>query len=134
LNTAAPYFKNEFCEIKLRTDYVVEIHVYDRIYDKLEVEEIVNTVSKFTQGKEYLILVIAAKNSRITFSAVKLLGTSRAMNYAVAKAYVIHSRHQKIMANIFSMFIKPNASIKFFTNKNEAEFWLSNLISPANEI
>jgi hypothetical protein len=133
MNSHSSQYKNEFFEIKFGSDYIVEINVFDKTYNKLLVTDIVQTVMKLTGGKEYLILVVADKNSRVSLGAVNYLSSSTAMKYALAKAYVINSRHQKLMANLFSTFLKPRESIRFFNTREEAIHWLKALIAPAVE-
>lgn len=130
MGTAAHY-KNDYCEIVFRPDYIVEITVFDMLYDKPQVEEIVKLMNEATHGMEYLVLIVAGKNSKITLRAAKFLSTSPALKYALAKAYVVKSRHQRIMASIFSTFFKPKESIRFFRTRLEAELWLKHLIEPA---
>jgi hypothetical protein len=132
--SAASHIVDSNFSIRCRPDYILEITVESGLYGKAEVEKIVKTIHQLAKGQEYLILVLAHKNARITLSAVKFLSSSEALKYALAKAYVIQSRHQRVMANLFSTFLRPLESIRFFKTKNEAEVWLTSLISPGNEI
>ncbi len=52
------------------------------------------------------------------------MGQPSAMQYTIAKAYVIRTMHQRVMANIFLLLFKPNKPVRFFRDAEKAKQWL----------
>ena len=93
-------------------------------YGQDEAEEIIKNILQITQHKKYAILVVSGAYSNVTIESMKILSSPIAMSYAIAKAYVINSLSQKLMANFYLKFLKPDKPVRFFKNINDAEIWL----------
>ena len=118
-------FKNHLSHIKLRSDNVLQINTLKDIeYGLDEAKEIIKNILEITKNKKYYVLVVSGEYSNVTIESMKLLSSPIAMSYAIAKAYVINSLPQKLMANFYLKFLKPEKPVRFFKNKNDAEIWL----------
>lgn len=121
-------FKGQHCSLALRSDGILQVGLTpDLTYDEQEAISVINDIYDFTENRKYLILVLSAKYSNITVEAMRVLATEKGMGYALAKAYVIDSLPQKIMANFYLRVFKSVEPVKFFKTKEEAEIWLLSL-------
>jgi hypothetical protein len=111
--------------LQLRHDGVLQINTFANIeYTPKEVQVIIDAILVLVGDKKYHILIIPEEHSSITFDSLKLLAGSQAMSYSIAKAYVIKSLAQKIMANFYTTVFKPKQPVKFFNSQQDAEKWL----------
>lgn len=96
-------------------------------YGQEEAIEIIKNILEITENKTYCVLIVAGEHSNVTVESMKILTSPIAMNYAIAKAYVIKSLPQKLMANFYIRFLRPEKPVKFFKNQNDAENWLKTI-------
>lgn len=85
-------------------------------------------ISFLVGNKQYYILILSGEFSNVTVDSMKILSTPVAMSYALAKAYIISSTAQKLMANYYLNVIKPQKPVQFFKDKESAENWLLSLM------
>ena len=122
-------FNGEFCLIKLRSDAILQVNTIANVeYGPNEAAIVIQNILAIADNKEQYILVVSGEYANVTVESMKLLSSPIAMSYAIAKAYVINSISQRIMANFYLNVIKPEKPVQFFQNQSEAEFWLKSLI------
>lgn len=121
-------YSDQLCVIKLRSDNVLQFNTIKNVeYSKDEAAIVIKNIIEVTNGKQYLLLVVADDTSNVTVEGMRLLSSPPAMSYATAKAYVINSIPQKLMANFYLRFLKPEKPVKFFRSQTEAEKWLKSI-------
>ena len=116
---------DKLCKVQFIENGIVQLITFDDVYydnDKLAI--IIRHLTQLASGKPFKLLVIASESSIITVDGLKLLSSSAAMNYASAKAYVISSLSQKLMANFYLKCFKPKKPVKFFKEVDKAKSWL----------
>jgi hypothetical protein len=123
--TITKQFKNSLFEIYLKKTNILSVAADQEMeYDTEEVSQIISNIKFISGGKKYLLLVKAGPLSTITFNALKLLAKPDAMSYAYAKAYVLKTLPQRLMANFFLRYFKPEIPVRFFKDQRDAELWL----------
>lgn len=122
--------KGEYCNIMLRSDDVLEIKTFKDVeYDDSQTAIVIRDILSITEGKQYYLLILSGQYSNITAESMQTLAGPLAMSYAIAKAYVINSPAQRIMANFFLSNLKPDKPVKFFLSQEQAEEWITSLKS-----
>ncbi len=112
-------------EVYLKDTNILVVSLDQEVeYNAEEVEIIVNEISTLAANEKYLLLINPGPLSTITLDALKVLARPKAMSYAHAKAYVIHTLSQRLMANFFQQVFKPRIPVRFFGNARDAEAWL----------
>lgn len=104
-------------------------------YESRHVDLIIDTLREFTSDTKYMVLIVAGEHSAIGYEGLKSLSKADAFKYAYAKAYVITTLAQRLMANFYMNLFRPEIPIRTFSKKQEAEAWLlkkfRHLFSPA---
>ena len=120
--------KNNLCHIVLRVDGILQVSTMNDVeYGKEEATEVIKSILKIAETKQYHILILSGKDSNVTIESMKLISSPIAMSYAIAKAYVIDSLPQKLMANFYLKVLNPKKPVKFFKTQTDAESWLKSL-------
>lgn len=115
------------CEISISSN-LIEVNVMNGTFGATEVSEIITRVDELSQGKKSFILINFSSGSRINMAGLKVLSSDRALNYAKAKAYVLHSLHQRFMAFFYVIFKAQNKPIAFFGTRAKANEWLNEVV------
>jgi hypothetical protein len=110
--------------IYLNGNSVLVVEATDMEYESHDVNLVVDTVNKFCGSLKHLVLIEAGDHSTIGFEGLKALARPEAFSYAHAKAYVIKTLPQRLMANFYLKFFPPEVPVKFFGKRSEAEAWL----------
>src|SRR6218665_2663317 len=111
--------------VYLNGNHVLVIEaVSDMEYESRHVDLIINTVKEFTGSLKHLVLVEAGDHTAIGFEGLKSLAKPDAFSYAHAKAYVIKTLSQRLMANFYMKFFRPEIPVRIFSKRQEAEAWL----------
>ncbi len=129
MNVVPPsrYQVDGLCEIAISPSFI-EVNVLCGLFGEAEVTEIINRVDELSHGKKSLMLIVFSPGSRITVKGMKVLSSERALNYAKAKAYVLRSIHQRVMAFIYTLLNGKNKPVAFFGNRDKANAWLKDLV------
>ncbi len=118
----------DYCKLRLRSDEVLEVETFrDVEYDDAQTEVVIRDILSITSGKQYYLLILSGEYSNVTVESMQLLSGPVAMSYALAKAYVISSPAQRIMANFFLSKLKPEKPVKFFLSREDGEAWIAGL-------
>jgi hypothetical protein len=120
------YELDELCSISIGQKTLI-IRLHNGLFDVKTVEGLLTKLDTYTGDKKYLTLIHCAPSARTTLKALRTMGKPRAMRYAIAKAYVIQSLHQKIMANVYLFVFRPQVPVKFFRDDAKAKEWLNGL-------
>ena len=118
-------FKNAVFTVYLKDTGVLGIEAESEMtYDAEDVKQIIDNTNYIAGDKKYLVLIKTGPLTSTTFEALKLLAEPDAIRYAHAKAYVVTTISQRLMANFFIHYFKPKIPIKFFKDAMLAEIWL----------
>ena len=124
-------FSDRLCQIKLRSDYILQVNTTKDVeYGTSEAAQVIKNMLDFADNKQFYILIVSGDYANVTYESIKLLSSPIAMSYSLAKAYVINSLPQKLMANFYLKTLKTNKPVKFFRNQTDAEQWLKSLQLP----
>ena len=117
-------FKNPLFEVSLKDTNILTVELSPSQFDKEEVQQVLENVKYLAQNRKYLVLVNSGPVASITYEGLKVLAKHESFSYAFAKAYVIQTISQRIMANLYLRYFKPKIPIRFFKSKKDAELWL----------
>ncbi len=121
-------FSDRLCQIKLRSDYILQVNTTKDVeYGTSEAAQVIKNMLDFADNKQFYVLIVSGDYANVTYESIKLLSSPIAMSYSLAKAYVINSLPQKLMANFYLKTLKTNKPVKFFRNQTDAEQWLKSL-------
>lgn len=127
-NTPLNHYKiDELCSFSM-SKTILEVTLQPHEFKVEDIEKILTKLEEFTSGAEYRVLINCVPGARTSFAGLRALAKATAMSYATAKAYVIHTSHQRLMANLFLLLFKPNKPVKFFRDEERARRWLSELV------
>jgi len=107
---------------------IFEVTLHAGLFDVLTVDRILKKIDEYTGEKSYLTMINCEKGAHTTIKVLRRMAKADALRYSIAKAYVIHTFHQKIMADIFLLVFKPKKPVKFFRDENKARKWLTELV------
>lgn len=80
---------------------------------------------KFTSKKNAGLVFDLRNVKHIEIDARKFLGTDTSTHLITAGAVIINSPIQKILANFFLRFSRPQIPTRLFTNRHEAIEWVN---------
>ncbi|MBS1650775.1 MAG: hypothetical protein JSU07_02075 [Bacteroidetes bacterium] len=103
--------------------YVVE--VFNDISFNIDDMKQLTQLEKNISGAKKPVLVLCHVNATTDNDLLKFLSKNENNPYSIADAFVITSLSQKILANFYLKFLKPERPTKFFVNKNDAINWLN---------
>ena len=109
-------FDGKFLTCTLIGDVKIDIHHVEADYEASK---------KITEGKKFLSLVLASRNTSITPQAQKTSMQKEKFTHVIAQAIVIHSLAQRILGNFMIKFIKYPCPATLFTSKEKAINWLN---------
>jgi hypothetical protein len=118
---------DEFAEILVREDHLVEVQLKGREYNKAKIDAVIATIRQLTPAESLLVLIIAHDRSAITLDGIKELFSKEALSYPIAKAYVIRKNAHFVLAKVCMLVYQPVTPIRFFSRQSEAEDWLKSL-------
>lgn len=124
---ASRYKIDDLCSIAMDSK-IFEVTLHAGLFDVPTVDRILKRIDEYTGNKSFLTLINCEPLARTTFKALRRMGKPDALRYSIAKAYVIHTFHQRIMAQVFVLLFKPKKPVRFFKNKEKARKWLSDLV------
>jgi len=110
----------------MRSDGLLQITVQPGTNTTVaDIKEVVIAVGKVSKGLRYPLLIIAGKDATLDTEAMTYMAKGDTDPYSVAEAYLISSISQKLLGNFYLSFNKPVKPTRIFTDKAEAEKWLS---------
>jgi hypothetical protein len=115
--------------VSLRADGIMHLAIKDEI--EVTVEDIIamnEAVGRIGDGRKYPNLITVGRYTSISKEAREFAAGDEANKYTLADGYVLHSFHQKILANFFIKINKPKLPVKFFNHENEAVEWLKQFL------
>ena len=118
-------FQHRDFNISLNENNILTVEATSEMeYEGQHVDLIIDTLREFTSDTKYLVLIVAGDHSAIGYEGLKSLAKAEAFKYAYAKAYVISTLSQRLMANFYMNFFRPEVPVKTFGKKQDAEAWL----------
>ncbi len=118
---------NELIDYKIEGEILYVELLLEKEYDVDEAELLINFLINYTKGKRYKLLVNAGSAASISLEGLKLIKHERTLAYAYARAYVITSFHQVIMARFYLRINKPVIPTNYFKTIADAEKWLETI-------
>ena len=105
--------------------------IYIRVKDESicllqDARKIVEGLNYIANGEKHLVLFDPGKFSTINMEACKYLATEEAEISIAAKAGIVYSLAQLLLANFFIHFHKPPKPFKVFSSERKAITWLKN--------
>jgi hypothetical protein len=118
-----------FFSVSLRSDGLVLVQINgNEEIDRPHVEEIVNTIGEWGNGKKFPLLIVVGEYTLPTPEARSYIATAESDPYASAEAYVIQSFSQKLVGNVYLSFNKPARPTKLFNSEEKAVEWLKSFL------
>lgn len=114
--------------ILLRTDQVVEVHLRAGRYNAAKVLGVIDKIVELNPREKILVLVITTSRSMVTYSGLVAVFSRPAVNYSMAKAYILQTRIQFFLAHLGKRIFRPSKPIRFFKTRHEAETWLKSFM------
>lgn len=128
MTTPVTHYKiDDLCSFSMNKT-ILEVTLQPGFFDVKDIEKILGKLEQYAGHAEYRILINCVPGARTSLKGVKALSKVTAMSYATAKAYVINTFHQRLMANVFLLLFKPDKPVKFFRNEEKARRWLDDLV------
>ena len=118
-------FIDQHSHIYLRSDNIAEVHLLPGLYHGPKVKGVIEKIKTMSSSKHLLVLVITDKRSMSTLSGIKAVLSKPGTNYSAAKAYVLQTPVQFLLAHIGKRIFTPQIPIRFFKKREDAEVWLS---------
>jgi len=115
---------HQWARIYLRTDDVVEVHLFPGKYNSEKVLGVVEEIKRLKNKPHLLILTLPHRLSMSTWSGVKAVFSKPGVDYSMAKAYVFPSYLQYIIAKAGRWYLRPVSPMRFFRKREQAEAWL----------
>jgi len=113
--------------ISLHDDGIIYIRVKDESFCFLpDAKKIVEGLNSVADGREHLVLFDPGKYSTINMEACKYLATKEAEFSITAKAGIVHSLAQRLLANFFIQIHRPLKPFKIFKSEVDGLVWLKN--------
>ena len=120
--------KTAKAEISLLKDNIVRMQILD--YTHLEEEDVVefNHIKKGLVGNNiHKVLLVSGKYTTISKEAREFSGKREIGENRIAKAIVVNSLAQALIANFFVKFQKSQSKVKVFSREDEALLWLKSV-------
>jgi len=114
-----------FATISMREDGIINTNIL--IDDPVNIEqakELLNAYINVSKGVKTPNLYTVSKFALMEKEVMEFI-INEANQHGKADAFVIHSLPQKILANFYLKFIKPNVPTKFFRTEEKAIEWLN---------
>lgn len=96
--------------------------------DKDDILEINSKKFELVNDNLHSVIFIAPKYGSISSEARETSASMEVNHNAIAKAVVVPSLGQRLVANFFIKFNKPPTTIKIFSNEEDARKWLEEKI------
>ena len=118
-------YKTEVITIRLIQSNIVENSISSHAtLDVKDVWETKRINSELTKGQPYAYLATQGEFSAITKEAKILLASKKIVGNTVAKALLVQSLSDRIIANFYLTINRPIVTTKIFNDRSKAITWL----------
>lgn len=118
-------YETDIVIIRFLAPFILENTVKDKATLNVDaVKDSKRVNMELTKGNPYAYLATMGEFSQVTSEAKKLLSSKGITENTVAKALLIQSLSDRIMANFYLKLNKPYVTTKIFTDKLKAIVWL----------
>ena len=112
-----------------REDGIMELECgADTYYEMTHLKELLEVYKKLFGEKKVPMLHVVGPYTSIAPEARSWGASKEATQFSLAEAFVLKSLAQKLLANFYVKFDKPEVPTKFFTTIPEAEQWLKSFL------
>ena len=119
----------------VREDGVLVLDIKpNQVFNKRDAEEAIAAAYAIGKGKRFKNLILVGEHTIADIEAVKLSCSKKGSIYKLADAFVINSFPQKLIANFYMRVVKPVIPTRFFTKREDAEKWLSEVAVEKEEV
>ena len=118
-------YKDDLCSVLVRADNIVENHLCPAFYTGERVLGVIEKIRKTGNRPKLLVLALSHHRSMISYTGLQAVFSQEAISYSMAKAYVLRSYTQSVIAHVSRFVFKPKTPIRFFKTQQKAETWLS---------
>jgi len=123
-------YETDVYRVRVLAPQIFENFVKDKaVLDVDGVRAVKKANMELAQGKPYAFLAAIGEFSQVTKQAKTLLSSKELSVNTVAKALLIQSLSDRIMANFYLTINKPIVNTKVFTDRNIAIEWLKKQIN-----
>ena len=118
------FYQDKIFSVKVIDNSYYEVRVFEN--QDFTVDDLAKLVDaqKNNGGVVLPVLVICENNVLADVILLSKLSQNEYNPYSKADAFVLNSMAQKILANFYIKFNKPERPTKFFNNADEALIWL----------
>lgn len=128
-------YKTDVFTIRLIEPNILENAVISHCtLDVEHVWEVKKINTKLTKGEPYAFLAVKGEFSIVTKEAKDLLSSKEIIGNTVAKALLIQSLSDRIVANFYLKMSQPILKTKAFTNRDKAILWLKKQLHERAEL
>ena len=111
-------------EIYLTTDGIVVVKGTDHTYTTEDIKQLHSAISKLTNNKKCLVLLLGSRYTLVDSEARDFLSTPAASSNFIANAYVIESLAHRMILNFIIRVKGTPIPSKFFFDEASAVKWL----------
>jgi hypothetical protein len=120
--------KTRITTVYIREDGVLVLDILpNEVFSKTDAEHVIAAAGELGKGKKLRNLILVGEHSIADIEAIKLSCSQEGCIYKLADAFVISSLPQKLIANFYMRVVKPFVPTRFFTKREDAEKWLSEI-------
>lgn len=116
-------------KLHMHSDGILQIDSAELTFTIADIDEIIEQKQKLQPGKKSILLVIPHPFANIEKEAREYMASSACEQHFKAKAFVLRSLSQRILANFYIKINRPSVPTRFFSNKVEAISWLKSFTS-----
>ncbi|MBS1635277.1 MAG: hypothetical protein JST26_05095 [Bacteroidetes bacterium] len=112
-------------KVQLWNPELIRIEFFSKaMIGRKECIEVNNAIGILTEGKQALVLTVAAEDTNFDAEARDESSSPNGLRFTIADAFVARNLAQKLMVNFYLRFNKPAKPSKAFASEDEAIAWL----------
>lgn len=111
-------------KLHLHNDGILQFDCNEHTFTIEDINELIEKKQVLEQDKKSILLVIPHPFANIEKEAREYMATGVCEQHFKAKAFVLRSLPQRILANFYIKINRPTVPTRFFSNKVEAISWL----------
>jgi hypothetical protein len=116
-------------KIYVREDGICVVDVTDDlVITRKELSEILDAIELISGGNKMPVLSLFKPGNTADKTARELSSSARGSQFTKADAMIVHNITQKIIANFYMKFNKPDKPPRFFSSEEDAIEWLREFV------
>ena len=114
-----------FCVFSKREDGIILMRCKGHTYTAAELKEMLSAMRLLSNEQRKPFMFVAHEKSMLDTQALKYFSLPEATQYSSVEAYVLKSKVQKILANIYLSLSNTSVPSKAFCTEKDALAWLT---------